>query len=707
MKLLRLNPTGFFSYGEHGFIPLDGLGVVHLKGVVGAGKSSVFNTLCEILFGMSPQREGTREVGEGDVVNCTLRKACGTVVFESEGHTYRVIYLRDWSGPTYLDEPSDQTEIGEGYAGTTLHFEWWNGAKWIQQGPDGKDLRYPKMSETWSQVARVLGCDYETFCTTGYIAQGQALRFIKGKNSDREEIITQIKRLKIYDEWEVIAKGKGKESQGLVSQQESAISTLRTHLGSIPVEDPANIHARLAKADETLTTIITQMAGPETALRQVMEKVAFHQGEANRLRAERDECVKKIQDIAEQARQKQYAAKQTSAQYQAAIAKVLTEVGAVDLCKAADNVTRAKTVLEMENQNLRRMMTGAGKCGVCGTAVTANTLAKHREEQESSVAKAHRALTMAEAVQQQVVTEVNAQRNVRAAEIRAEAQTATETVEREAANILATVVPLEADKTRLQAALDKEVAQTVPPDVRAIQDSLRKLQDLQRQWVQERASAQAALEVHAQRAADRERLIKSIDAEQQKLAGLQQEVAEWTWLAKHYPRVKQLKFVSVLKDLNDRIAHYLGILTDGSTQVVLSPYRVKKGAEKKPESKRTPDDYIFEFGMTVEESGKEGVPIQLYSGGERAKITLALVGALWDLASSQGNRPNVLLLDEVIHNLDSGSIEQTVRFLDDLRERVDTLILVGHDPTFPSLLNPDVTWTATKSRGTTTLQTGE
>jgi hypothetical protein len=61
----QVNPTGMFSYGLSNTINLLNRGLVHLVGVNddkggdsnGAGKSSLFNAICELLFQENPTGE--------------------------------------------------------------------------------------------------------------------------------------------------------------------------------------------------------------------------------------------------------------------------------------------------------------------------------------------------------------------------------------------------------------------------------------------------------------------------------------------------------------------------------------------------------------------------------------------------------------------------------------------------------------------------
>ena len=272
------------------------------------------------------------------------------------------------------------------------------------------------------------------------------------------------------------------------------------------------------------------------------------------------------------------------------------------------------------------------------------------------------------------------------------------------ANAMAAVVAAEAEKAALYAKVQQAEQEVGRIGSSELMRSIATLQQERTRWATDRATAEAWLQQHQQRK-DERAVISARRAEHEiKAAAQLLEAKEWAWLAKRYPQIKQIKFASILQDLNEHLARYLGILTDGRTSVVLSPFRLKKDAQRKPAEERTADDYVFEFDMQVEEPGKPGVPIQLYSGGQRGRITLALIAAFWELAARQGVGTNLLLLDEVISFMDESSIERTVRLIEYLRERIGTLVIVGHDPALPNLLRRDEQWTCRYDGATTTME---
>lgn len=192
LKFTSINPTGLFSYGVSETINLDNLGLVHLIGVNedrdsdsnGSGKSSLFNSLCEIVWGVNPTG-----VSGANVCNANLKKGfCGRVEFISENCQYRVTYTRDWKDEFY---PVD-SDNGVVYQGTMIGFETFQDGLW-------RDLRGSSMKETREAIQKALGLTYERFLASSYLSPRTGNLLLKGSNKDRMDLMSGIVGLSGWD----------------------------------------------------------------------------------------------------------------------------------------------------------------------------------------------------------------------------------------------------------------------------------------------------------------------------------------------------------------------------------------------------------------------------------------------------------------------------------------------------------------------------
>jgi len=704
MRLLRVNPTGFFAYGQHAPIELADRGIVLLRGPVGSGKSSLFDATCEILFGNSPKRDGAADVTENDVVNKTLGQAFGVVEFEQAGHYYRVAYLRNWKGPSLLTGPSAQEEGAGGYSGTTVYFEWWDGSRWIQKGPDGQDLRFARMADTWRRVVEVAGIDYGMFCNACYVAQDHALAFIRGKDADREDILTKLMRLACYDDAELKAKERLTGCRRQVESLQSAVATLQVQEGGIVLGDVGAVRTRVAHANDQIAQFDVGLADVDNQIAASRTMADANAAALAQAQAQQAAIVQQIHAKTLEVQRVQADVDRAKHEARAKVASIPTTSPSLD--EARRQLAAAHATAALENRRLTSMLAGAGKCPSCGSVLDAQTLAHHKDEQAAVVKAALDAIDVADRTVAGEVASIEQARATRTAEIDVEVAGQVTAIDTTVKAMMAVVLGLEGEKAATLATIRQHDGAAASVKTAELEGARKKLLDDRRAWEIEAANANAAIMLHDQRVADRARITAARAEQERRLAAVNLEAQEWGWLVRNFPRVKQMKFATGSAFLNDALARSLDVLTGGTTHVMINPFRLKKEAVKKKAADLTADDYIFKFEMTVEEGRKTGVPIRLYSGGERERIVLALICSFWELAASQGGGTNVLLLDEAATFLDERSIEGVVRLVERVRETVDTIVLVGHDQALSSLLTADEVWTATKRDDDTTVIEG-
>jgi DNA repair exonuclease SbcCD ATPase subunit len=73
-------------------------------------------------------------------------------------------------------------------------------------------------------------------------------------------------------------------------------------------------------------------------------------------------------------------------------------------------------------------------------------------------------------------------------------------------------------------------------------------------------------------------------------------------------------------------------------------------------------------------------PYNLHSGGEKKRVDLALMCALYDTFTSiYGQKCNILVLDELDKEFDKNGVDEYVRLvIDDLSNRIDTILVISH-----------------------------
>lgn len=73
-------------------------------------------------------------------------------------------------------------------------------------------------------------------------------------------------------------------------------------------------------------------------------------------------------------------------------------------------------------------------------------------------------------------------------------------------------------------------------------------------------------------------------------------------------------------------------------------------------------------------------PYELHSGGEKKRVDLALMCAIYDtFVSIHGQQSNILVLDEIDKDLDKSGVDEYVKLvIDDLSNRIGTILIISH-----------------------------
>jgi DNA repair exonuclease SbcCD ATPase subunit len=131
--------------------------------------------------------------------------------------------------------------------------------------------------------------------------------------------------------------------------------------------------------------------------------------------------------------------------------------------------------------------------------------------------------------------------------------------------------------------------------------------------------------------------------------------------------------------LNERVSHYLGILTDGGITAKFSTVKQLSSGEYR-------ENFNIEVINRHASESYEG-----NSGGEKRRIDLAVALAFNDfLASRSGKRFNILLLDEVFEGVDSEGLYYVIKVLEDLARRKSSVFVITHRDELKSYFSDEI-----------------
>ena len=237
LTLYAINPTGMFSYGLcEDNIHLLNKGLVHLQGINedkggdsnGSGKSSLFYSICELLFQKNPT-----ELKDDNVINSVWNQGmAGRLLFMDSSQThYRITYCRKWKKAFYEVDNDSSTN----YVGTGLFLD-----KFDSVTRQWKDFRGPTMKDTREKIQDIIGLTYSNFLAIAYMSPRVGSKFLRGTNKDRMVILSGITGV---EEWDLIQDRCRVKRKSLLTQSDScnlkmshengSIETLRSQLESL------------------------------------------------------------------------------------------------------------------------------------------------------------------------------------------------------------------------------------------------------------------------------------------------------------------------------------------------------------------------------------------------------------------------------------------------------------------------------------------
>jgi DNA repair exonuclease SbcCD ATPase subunit len=131
--------------------------------------------------------------------------------------------------------------------------------------------------------------------------------------------------------------------------------------------------------------------------------------------------------------------------------------------------------------------------------------------------------------------------------------------------------------------------------------------------------------------------------------------------------------------LNERVGHYLNILTEGGIEAVFHTTKELASGESR-------DNFNLEITNRNAADTYEG-----NSGGEKRRIDLGVALGFNDfLASRSGKRFNILLLDEVFEGIDEDGLYYVIKVLEDIARRKSSVLVITHRDELKSYFSDEI-----------------
>lgn len=696
INLLKINPTGYFSYGYQDTVDIQALGTVLVDGLNhdkggganGSGKTSLFNSICHILFGKNP----TGATAD-DITNARLGRRCGIVLFEDNtGSRWRIIEIRKWKkGDKYpdpcMDEPSTINRLIGRYTGSDVFLEKWNGIEWVDERGTNKIGKMKLTTDaTRQKIASILNCTYEQFVDTCYLIQQEGLRLVSGGHKERYAIIA---RLTNIDKWEArkntVAADRIRLEQELVKSEAMLAGMSMLDLGQIEV-----LRQEIAIKEADNKSLRDQIIVLEAEAATVQAAIDVAAAEVDASWLIRNKILSDIKDIDISIRNINEISKTNLIRYYDTISNIKNNTDIpLELSDLMSEEMTTSVKISTLNADLNNLISGATKCPKCKSYVTIEHIERHRELIKLEILELESKLK----------------------DIRSKIELISSQLEiAKEEKLIAVETAYNSDNAKLMKELQDfqskqvKIASEAELILNKWQDNNKNINELKaRLSVIPTSVSQLNLQIQ-HNIIDIANIMDRINKLE---ATIENAEALKIDINKKNTRIKALSMVERLFGDRGMQAFVLKNTIDQLNQIISNNLPIVSKSMKMWVSafKEKSDGTLgVEIQVYVKDGSKDQIPFSLYSGGERQILNLVLLDAYSELAARMGTGFNILFLDEIFGPLDGTNAARVFEYIESMSSRNrSSIFLTAHDATIKDSVKFDTIITATKTKEQTVL----
>ena len=655
ISLLELRAENLLSLGEVK-VPLANQGLVLVVGVNkdtggtnGSGKSSTFDGV----------EVGIYQEARGVKTDALVNKV------RPGGMLVELDY--DIAGHPYCNRVSrDHTEHGTGFALLDMTASPPRNLVKKEKVVEGT----PKRTTGAKEVLALLGVDETLFHGAVYLTQDQEHGFVYGTNGERQTFFAELFGFNL---WRLCQERTRLDLAALREELKSVtdgIAQLRSQSAADMAEDLAILNAELEAAIQRRGDLDADVADLDNQSRSAGARLSTKETELGRLREVRHQALR-AQEIAQSLEQVRQELEEARAQIPEWVKR-----------DEAAFQTQRKDILDtvaMHNARLRDLE------GLLQTLLSSHTAT---------------CPTCKQVIPPEYVASLQADRDqtlkIRAGWLlrRDNGDEVVKTLQRCAQ------LQQRLDSTHIPAATDvsEELVQGLENEVAALRaqrdSALQRHTELRRE-LSDVAAQCARLE---QRVLTAQAATKRGEARTERLGVLtvrEREITSRQDLLLYaerdvFPGLRIQKIRSLLHVLNREMQAYLDLLVPEGRVKACFEFRVRGSRE--------------ELDLWVEDGPKGRLPIRNYSGGERKRVVIAVMFAVWKLATAVARAFNVVIFDEILKDVDTLGHRQVIELLRSVRDAGRTvLVSTNLDPSVFNLEDFDAVWVAVKEQDITRL----
>jgi DNA repair exonuclease SbcCD ATPase subunit len=189
--------------------------------------------------------------------------------------------------------------------------------------------------------------------------------------------------------------------------------------------------------------------------------------------------------------------------------------------------------------------------------------------------------------------------------------------------------------------------------------------------------------------------IGMVGAEERTNTSLKYQLTHMRWVDRNLRKVKLDEYTYVIERLNQILAEEMMKVWGSGISV-----RFVNAKEKATGGVKA------ELGLIVTTPNKDGVPVEMYSGGQRKALVIAVFRAIRRLMNERGKGVNISAIDEIDKDLDEQHIDRLVDALENVVADSPTCLIISHNSRLLNTMKFDGIWSVNMENEMSTITTG-
>ena len=305
MKLLKLTIHNMASVGDATIdftqSPLSDSEVFLISGKTGAGKSTILDCICLPLYGTAPRFKNTKINGatlDGTANDAVSVNDPRQILRRNTGEGYAELEFTGNNGIHYIARWGAQRSRKK-IEGKLQK------KNWTLENID-KKVSFTKDADIQQEISDAVGLDFNQFCRTVMLAQGDFTRFLNSNDNDKSEILSKITGTEIYSKIGIKIFERFKEEENIYNTlklkiegvsilEEDEITEKKEALSQLEKEN--KILQENLKSESDLLELLKSQSEVTLTIKKLSTKITDLSKDVSSLLISRNELHAEILDI--------------------------------------------------------------------------------------------------------------------------------------------------------------------------------------------------------------------------------------------------------------------------------------------------------------------------------------------------------------------------------------------------------------------------